>query len=160
MTLPMSNLDIFPLISPCDIVSINKLTIILTIICQYYIKHIMIKKIKAILTFSLWSHHVILSVSTNWLWYWQLSTSVTLDTLWGHKNNNTNFEGLDIHLHYQLLLFYIYWIYDKIVLLPLQYISMNHNFTENLVSYKKKNNREFLSLSIKNIGVVVAVIAW
>jgi type III secretory pathway component EscU len=44
----MGNLDIFPVITPSDIVSISKLTPILKIICQSYANHIMTSLIKTI----------------------------------------------------------------------------------------------------------------
>ena len=47
-TFDMSNLDLFPLISPSDIVSITKLTLILKIICQCSVKYVMMLPIKAI----------------------------------------------------------------------------------------------------------------
>ena len=50
-------------------------------------------------TFSFWSRPVILSASTDWLWYWKI-------LVWGQthydvtdENNNSCFEGLDVHYH-------------------------------------------------------------
>ena len=42
----IGNLNIFPLISPSDVVNINKLALILKIIGQYDVKHIMMLPIK------------------------------------------------------------------------------------------------------------------
>jgi hypothetical protein len=67
----------WPLSSPSDIISINKLTVTLKIIGQCD---------------DLWVHQVILSVSTNWLWHWKLLVSVmTFEfTKWYYQYQQTD----------------------------------------------------------------------
>jgi len=40
------------------------------------------------------SHRVVLSVSMNWLWYWEVSVNMMSYTLW--RYNNVSFEDIDI----------------------------------------------------------------
>jgi hypothetical protein len=44
---------------------------------------------RTIWTFSLWSHRMIWSIITNWLFrYWKLLVNVTSNTLWGYREKN------------------------------------------------------------------------
>ena len=59
----MGNLDIFPVITPSDIVSISKLTPILKIICQIYANHIMTSLIKTITSVLKVLTYIIISIA-------------------------------------------------------------------------------------------------
>ena len=54
--------------------------------------------LSGILTFFLWSHRLILSVSIDWFWYWEFTVSVTSHYDVVDKNNNVRTEGF--HRHY------------------------------------------------------------
>jgi uncharacterized membrane protein len=59
----MGNLDIFPVITPSDIVSISKLTPILKIICQSYANHIMTSLKKTITSVLKVLTYIIISIA-------------------------------------------------------------------------------------------------